>query len=81
MHLSTWSPEFAEFLRVTVATQPRLARLGGRPGTRSLVKAYLSLRLPASNDGSLTDSCFANSLLPNSEQNGAKFEVNVIDVL
>ncbi|CAH8869539.1 unnamed protein product [Trichobilharzia szidati] len=41
--------EFLEFVKLTVAEQPRLAQLGGRPGTRSLIRAYLSLRLSSKN--------------------------------
>uniref|UniRef100_A0AA85J3L1 Nuclear pore protein n=1 Tax=Trichobilharzia regenti TaxID=157069 RepID=A0AA85J3L1_TRIRE len=41
--------EFLEFVKLTVADQPRLAQLGGRPGTRPLIRAYLSLRLSSKN--------------------------------
>ncbi|CAH8654954.1 unnamed protein product [Heterobilharzia americana] len=56
--------EFLEFVKATVANQPRLARLGGRPGTRSLVRAYLSLRLPLE---SIPDDSFLNNSYQSSE--------------
>lgn len=64
--------EFLEFLKITIANQPRLARLGGRPGTRSLVRAYLSLRLPSDN---VADVPSLSNLYQLSEQNGWEFDV------
>ncbi|VDL92463.1 unnamed protein product [Schistocephalus solidus] len=44
-HLET---EFTAYLRAVVAANPRQAQLGGRPGTRSLVRAFLNVRNPVS---------------------------------
>ncbi|CAH8671433.1 unnamed protein product [Schistosoma rodhaini] len=68
--------EFLEFLKITVANQPRLARLGGRPGTRSLVRAYLSLRLPSDN---VADVSSLSNLYQLSEQNGWEFDDGLVD--
>ncbi|CAH8579659.1 unnamed protein product [Schistosoma turkestanicum] len=68
--------EFLEFIKVTVSSQPRLARLGGRPGTRSLVRAYLSLRLPSEN---MTDVSSLSNLYQLSEQNGWEFDDGLVD--
>ncbi|KAH8864347.1 Nuclear pore complex protein Nup93 [Schistosoma japonicum] len=68
--------EFLEFMKITVANQPRLARLGGHPGTRSLVRAYLSLRLPSEN---ITNVSAFNDFYQLSEQNGWEFDDGLVD--
>ncbi|CAL8087585.1 unnamed protein product [Calicophoron daubneyi] len=78
--LSHLESEFMEFLRVTVASQPRLARLGGRPGTRALVRAYLTIRLPSSSaDLSLKNSSLDNSAMNPQDQNDIEYEDGLID--
>ncbi|KAL7059194.1 hypothetical protein AAHC03_013162 [Spirometra sp. Aus1] len=42
-HLET---EFTAYLRAVVNANPRQAQLGGRPGTRSLVRAFLNVKNP-----------------------------------
>uniref|UniRef100_A0A5K3F567 Nuclear pore protein n=2 Tax=Mesocestoides corti TaxID=53468 RepID=A0A5K3F567_MESCO len=39
--------EFMACLQVVVSANPRLAQLGGRPGVRSLVRAFLNVKNPA----------------------------------
>ncbi|KAF8562673.1 hypothetical protein P879_06022 [Paragonimus westermani] len=67
--------EFVQFMRTTVDSNPRLAKLGGRPGTRALVKAYLNLCLSSNSPDSNTAASF--SMI--TEQDGIEFEDGVID--
>ncbi len=38
--------EYAAYLQTVVAANPRVAQLGGRPGVRALVRAFLNVRNP-----------------------------------
>ncbi|KAF6775647.1 hypothetical protein AHF37_04265 [Paragonimus kellicotti] len=67
--------EFVHFMRTTVDSNPRLAKLGGRPGTRALVKAYLNLCLSSN----CPDSNAATSFSMVTEQDGVEFEDGIID--
>ncbi|KAF7258901.1 hypothetical protein EG68_03753 [Paragonimus skrjabini miyazakii] len=67
--------EFVQFMRTTVDSNPRLAKLGGRPGTRALVKAYLNLCLSSNSPDSNTATSFSMV----TEQDGVEFEDGVID--
>ncbi|KAA0183542.1 putative nuclear pore complex protein nup93 (Nucleoporin nup93) (Dead eye protein) [Fasciolopsis buskii] len=63
--------EFIGFLNLTVSNHARLAKLGGLPGTRAIVRAYLNIYLPSANDSSSI-----NSSIPQfPDDSGVEFEV------
>ncbi|THD20201.1 Nuclear pore complex protein Nup93 [Fasciola hepatica] len=67
--------EFARFLNVTVSNHARLAKLGGLPGTRAVVRAYLNICLPSVNDSSSINS----SALQFPDESGVEFEDGLVD--
>ncbi|TPP59249.1 hypothetical protein FGIG_01424 [Fasciola gigantica] len=67
--------EFVRFLNVTVSNHARLAKLGGLPGTRAVVRAYLNICLPSVNDSSSNNS----SALQFPDESGVEFEDGLVD--
>ncbi|VDM15646.1 unnamed protein product [Hydatigera taeniaeformis] len=47
--------EFATYLQTVVASNPRLAQLGGCPGVKSLVRAFLNVKNPSFQSSGATD--------------------------
>ncbi|VDP94515.1 unnamed protein product [Echinostoma caproni] len=67
--------EFVRFLTVAVSNHARVAKLGGLPGTRALVRAYLNISLPTMNDSASNNS----SVLQFPDESGVEYEDGLVD--
>ncbi|GAA47281.1 nuclear pore complex protein Nup93 [Clonorchis sinensis] len=79
--LSHLEAEFVTFLCSTISTHPRVAKLGGRPGTRSLVKAFLNMQLPnhIPSDTGAKKSTANGSLMMEQQPDFTEFEDGLVD--